>query len=44
MLSVYKLNDDMQAYPMGSTASQKYDNSFDKNEQIISLKGNFGKY
>ncbi len=43
MLAVYRLKGDANI-SLGSDSSNHYDNSYDKNEQIISLSGNFGKY
>ena len=43
MLSIYKLNGHSQM-GMGEPVARHYDNHSDRNEQIISLKGSFGKY
>ena len=43
MLAVYRLKGDVNTN-MGSSVTPSYDSSYDKNEQIISLTGNFGKY
>ena len=43
LLSVYKLKGDTQVGGMNGS-SRRYESSADKNEKIISLTGNFGKY
>ncbi len=43
MLAVYRLKGDSNAN-VGISTTPSYDTSYDKNEQIISLTGNYGKY
>ncbi len=43
MLAVYRLKGDTNV-SVGSSVVPSYDNSYDNNEQIISLTGNYGKY